>query len=167
MCSPVPSQQSHVSDGVLSDEQLSPAAPGARRPPLAGGLPGQQLLQQPSYALCALRLTRRHLHPAGPTEELRVRTLPAFPWICLHQRRGHHRVGQVANQHTGDTPDSQSYTDKYGRSPLRVSLKAPNQLNDGTEELASLSLTYHINQPNDCDVVYIVVCTKKKILYIV
>ena len=76
-------------------------------------------------------------------------------------------MGQVANQHTGTIPDSQSYADKYERSPPRFSLKAPNQLNDGAEELASLSLTYHINQPNDCDVVYIVVCTKKKILYIV
>lgn len=105
--SAVSNQRPNVSHGAVPDGQHPPLTPCARHSPVARCLASQQLLHQPTYAFIPLRHLRGRVLAPRPTQELRVRTLAAFPRLRLHQRGGHHRLGQMSD-HARGCKDSQT-----------------------------------------------------------
>lgn len=109
--SSVSNQWPDVSHGAMPDGQHSPVTPCARRSPMDRCVASCQLLRQPTYAFIPLRHLRGGVLPPRPAQELRVRTLAAFPRLRLHQRGGHHRLGQI-NDHTRGQEQSQTLSIK-------------------------------------------------------
>lgn len=128
--STVPTQRSDVPNGALLDGKHSSLAPCTCRPPVARCVTSEQLLHQPTYAFIPLCHLRGHVLSAGPTQELRVWTLTAFPWLCLHQRRGHHRLGEIAFKHCFGQPCTSSRSAKLVAGK---SLNTSNQIHKKKE----------------------------------
>lgn len=94
-CLAVPSQQPYDAHGALPDGQHVKAAPLAHGTALARPPARQRLLYHPAHALVPLQRQRRRLRTARPAPHHRVRARATLLRLRLHQRGGHHRLGQV------------------------------------------------------------------------